>query len=94
MQTVFRALAEYMPPGVKWTKPDDGYTLWLELEKNYLDKNHLQQFLARHGVIASPGEYYYAKLHPRKYIRISIATLNEDEINTGIKRLSHALPEL
>jgi GntR family transcriptional regulator/MocR family aminotransferase len=94
MLTAFNALAEYLPPDVKWTRPDGGYTIWLELAKDYKDKDRLQDLLNRHGVSASAGEFYFAKLHPKKYLRLSIATLDEDEIRKGIKRLGLAISKL
>jgi DNA-binding transcriptional MocR family regulator len=94
MQTALDALDKYMPKNVKWTKPDGGYTIWLELPKNYGNKNHLLKILNRHGVTASPGEYYFVKLHPKKYLRLSIATLNEEEIDQGLKRLGEAICKL
>jgi DNA-binding transcriptional MocR family regulator len=94
MQTAFNALSNHMPQNVKWTKPEGGYTIWLELPAVYNDKNRLQGILSKHGVIASPGEYYFARLHPKKYLRLSIATLNENEITKGIKRLGQAIDEL
>ena len=94
MQTALQALAEFMPRNVKWTHPEGGYTLWLELARNYQNKTHLQAVLNQHGVSASPGEIYFARLHPKKYLRLSIATLNEEEIRKGIKRLSQAIMKL
>jgi len=94
MQTAFNALAHYMPQNVSWTKPEGGYTIWLQLPREYQDKNQLLEVLNKHGVNASPGEYYFAKLHPKKYLRLSIATLDESEILEGIIRLGRAINEL
>jgi len=91
MQTAFQALAEFMPHNVKWTRPEGGYTIWLELARDYQNKIHLQDVLNQHGVSASPGEFYFARLHPKKYLRLSIATLNDEEIHEGIKRLGQAI---
>jgi DNA-binding transcriptional MocR family regulator len=42
----------------------------------------------------SPGAYYFHLSNAPKYFRISISTLDEEEIKTGIVRLGRALDEL
>ncbi len=91
MQVALQALKEFLPADVDWTKPDGGYTIWLTLSSSYQSEESLKNLLLKHGILASPGEYYFHKETQRKYFRISIASLNETEIEEGIARLGKAL---
>jgi len=94
MSTALSALNEFLASDVKWTKPDGGYTIWVSLSRAYQNEDHLKTILLRHGVLVSPGLYYFFNSQLQKYFRISISSLNEDEIREGIKRLGSALDEL
>ena len=93
MTTALNALNEFLPPNVTWTKPDGGYTIWVSLSKVYQNEDHFKTILLKHGVLASPGLYYFYSSKLQKFFRISISSLNEDEIAEGIKRLGSALNE-
>lgn len=94
MQVALKTLSQHMPVNVSWNQPDGGYTIWLELRRPYPDELSLKELLLKHGVLVSPGDYYFHGSSPKKYFRISIANLNEEEIETGIVRLGAALREL
>jgi DNA-binding transcriptional MocR family regulator len=94
MQTALKTIKEHFPEEVHCTRPDGGYTMWCSLKKPYHDEKRLQEILLRNGVTVSPGEYYFHSSNPRKYFRISIACLNEEEIEEGLIRLSRALKEM
>jgi DNA-binding transcriptional MocR family regulator len=93
MSTALDALSTHLPADVSWTRPDGGYTIWVSLAKGYHDENQFKTILLKHGVLVSPGLYYFFSSKSQKYFRISISSLNEEEIREGIKRLGRALIE-
>lgn len=93
MQVALNSLKESLPRHINWTKPDGGYTIWVDLKQSYEDEPSLKEFLLKYRVMASPGDYYFHSSQPRRYLRISIASLNEHEIREGIARLGRALDE-
>jgi DNA-binding transcriptional MocR family regulator len=94
LTVALNALQENMPATVSWTRPDGGYTIWVSLKNSYQDEVLLKKILIKNGVLVSPGAYYFHLSNPRKYFRISISSLNEQEIEEGITRLGRALNEL
>jgi DNA-binding transcriptional MocR family regulator len=94
LTVALNALQENMPATVTWTRPDGGYTIWVSLKNSYQDERLFKTIMIKNGVLVSPGAYYFHLAKDRKYFRISISTLNEEEIKTGISRLGRALVEL
>ena len=94
MRVALNAMKLHLPENVTWTEPEGGYTIWGSLGKSYVSEKTFKETLLKHRVMVSPGHYYFSQSHPRKHFRLSIATLNEEEIREGIKRLGKALREL
>jgi DNA-binding transcriptional MocR family regulator len=94
MTIALESLASYMPEGVRWTCPDGGYTLWVELPSTYQSENEFKKILIKNGVLVSPGIYYFYGVQKQKHFRLSISSLNETEISEGIKRLGSALKQI
>lgn len=94
MQVALNAMRENMPDDVIWTQPTGGYIIWVELKKSKFDEASFKEILLKHGVVVSPGSYYFHRTNPQKYFRISIASLTEGEIEEGIIRLGRALRAL
>ncbi len=94
MAVALRALEKNMPEGVTWTKPDGGYTIWVNLHHPIDGGKPINDLLVPYGVVVSPGDYYFHGAKRRSSFRISIASLNESEIEEGIERLGAALGAL
>ncbi|RPI15906.1 MAG: PLP-dependent aminotransferase family protein [Ignavibacteriae bacterium] len=95
MRTALKALKKYMPENkVIWSEPAGGYLIWLKLNNIKIDSAEINKIFLKHGVIVSPGKFYYLKQNNDIYFRISISTLNEKEIETGMKRLGEAITKL
>jgi DNA-binding transcriptional MocR family regulator len=94
MRVALSAMKQHMPDSIAWTKPEGGYTIWGSLEKSYINEREFKETLLKHRVMVAPGHYFFSQTHPRRHFRLSIATLNEEEIREGIKRLGKALREL
>jgi DNA-binding transcriptional MocR family regulator len=95
MRIALKALKKFMPEGkVTWNEPAGGYLIWIKLIEPKIGTAKINEFFLNHGVIVSPGEIYYFKHNQHNYFRISISTLNEEEIESGIKNLGNAICEL
>jgi 2-aminoadipate transaminase len=95
MKTALKALRKYMPEDrVSWIEPTGGYLIWLKLNNIKIDTSEINKQFLKHGILVSPGQYYYMKYQNEIYFRISISTLDETEIEKGIKRLGEAISNL
>ena len=93
MDTALRAMGQSMPAGVSWTRPLGGYTLWIQIPRK-VTEDEFRDSVYPFGVLASHGSYYFLQRGLSGYMRISIASLNEEEIQLGISRLGQALQSL
>ncbi len=85
-----RAMDEHFPKCVTWTRPVGGYTLWVRMPKR-MTEGEMSAHMAKHAVSVSYGGYYFPDSKGSEYFRLSIAKLDEDEIQEGIMRLGQAL---
>lgn len=80
------ALAASMPEGTRWTRPDGGYQLWVELP-DACDTRDLLPEAARAGVLYSPGTLFMPDARPSNAMRLTVACADEDEIRRGVAAL-------
>lgn len=88
-----RAMEEYFPNNVQFTRPKGGMFTWVTLEEG---KDVLQLFdkaIAR-KVAFVPGHPFYVKPKTVNTLRLNYTNANSDTIRTGIKRLADALREI
>jgi len=89
-----RALHERVDPAwATWEEPNGGYLLWLRLTGRNASKRDWPGLFAKHGVQVSFGDQYFAHGPQTPCLRLSIATLDEQEITRGVHRLAAALEE-
>jgi len=91
MEAMLRGLAEELPPGVTWTRPAGGYTLWLRLPGRVADEERLCARIAREGVKVAAGRGFFARRPEAAHARLSIACVDEARIREGCRRLGRAL---
>ncbi len=91
MQIMLQGLDLYMPPGVVWTKPSGGYTVWLTLPQKSLSEQDVMRRMSSFGVKVAPGSRFYARPRSVVQFRLSIACVDEKQIITGCRRLGRAL---
>ena len=84
------ALSSSMPAGTRWTSPDGGYQLWVELP-DALDTRDLLPEAARAGVLFSPGTLFMPDARPSNALRLTVAAANEDEIARGVAALGEVV---
>jgi len=90
MGAAHRTLERCLPRGIEWTRSAGGYTLWFRLPRP-VDEATLSAALSPHGVAVAPGSYFYPEAGASEHFRVSIASLNESEIVSGLERLGRAL---
>ena len=91
MEAALGALRQAVAPAVaRWAVPTGGYLLWLEMLAP-VPETELAARLRAFGVQAAPGARFFPEPAPATCLRLSIATLDEAEIRTGMARLGRAL---
>ena len=93
MKVAVQAMKEHLPIDVSWTRPIGGYSIWIRLNC-HVDEAKLKEIMLKHGVLVSHGSYYFYKKDRCEFFRVSIAKLNEEEIEQGITRLGLAVQDL
>ncbi len=95
MNAALRAAREYFPSKqIKYTKPNGGYTFWVETLNKSINEDELINHIESYGVKVSPGKIFFPAGNNNSSFRISIAHLGEKEIEEGIKRIGKALKSI
>ena len=90
LQALDEALRQHMPEGTRWTRPEGGMCLWLELPLGF-DANELLIHSKERGVLFAPGRYFYVQGTLPNTLRLGFASLNEKEIARGVATLADLL---
>lgn len=88
------ALAEHMPKGVSWTKPQGGLFVWVTLPEGLDGARLLERAVADVNVAFVPGGAFFADGSGRNTIRLSFSAANEERIAEGISRLGKLITEV
>lgn len=84
-------LAAHAPPGVRWTKPNGGYFIWMTLPDGQTATDALAKMHAL-GVDAAPGQRAFVNGEaPDNTLRLCFALLPDDAVAEGTRRLCEAL---
>ncbi|MDP1656553.1 MAG: PLP-dependent aminotransferase family protein [Hylemonella sp.] len=86
------ALAQHMPPGVTWNRPDGGMFLWARLPEG-LDAAALLPKAVDRDVAFVPGAAFYADHADARTLRLSFVTASEQEIQQGVTALAAVIQE-
>lgn len=81
------ALADCMPPGVTWTRPDGGMFIWLTLPDGLDSQVLLRESLATEGIIFVPGTSFFTDGSGERHIRLNFTRSDDATILDGIQRL-------
>lgn len=90
--TAQRILATEMPTGSTWTRPDGGFSLWLELPRD-LDSERVLAACSRRGVLLMPGRMFDPLDRPSSAFRVSLARVTEAQIAAGLSILAECARE-
>jgi DNA-binding transcriptional MocR family regulator len=84
------ALARRMPPDVRWTETQGGFSLLVSLPDG-MDALDLLDRAAEHGVAFTPGHAFFADGGGEGTLRLSFSALPVAQIDEGVERLAHAI---
>src|SRR5579859_2026151 len=84
------ALRKHMPEGTRWTRPDGGMCLWLELPPGF-DASELLIHAKERAVLFAPGRYFYVQNPLPNTLRFGFAGLDEKQIARGVATLADLL---
>src|SRR5260370_25424112 len=84
------ALRKHMPEGTRWTKPEGGMCLWLELPPGF-DASELLIHLKERGVLFAPVRYFYVQTPQPNTLRLGFAGVDEKQIARGVATLAGLL---
>jgi DNA-binding transcriptional MocR family regulator len=95
MQTALSAIRQHISPRwAEWTEPSGGYLIWLKLKPFPSGAPDWNSLFDSYGVSAAYGIDFFFSEASDPYFRLSISTLDNEEIQEGIKRLSKMLKHL
>jgi 2-aminoadipate transaminase len=84
------ALRKHMPEDTRWTRPEGGMCLWLELPPGF-DANELLIHAKERGVLFAPGRYFFVQGTAPNALRLAFAGLDEKQIARGVAMLADLL---
>src|ERR1700680_5054388 len=90
LQALDEALRKHMPEETRWTRPEGGMCLWLELPPGF-DASELLIHSKERGVLFAPGRYFYAQNPLPNTLRLGYAGLDEKQIVRGVTILAELL---
>jgi DNA-binding transcriptional MocR family regulator len=85
-----QALSRLMPLGTKWTRPEGGMCVWVELPPGF-DSNELSIHTRERGVVFTPGRYFYSQNPQPNTLRLGFTGVAERDIVRGIATLADVL---
>jgi len=85
------ALADHMPAGVSWTRPEGGMFVWVTLPPE-IDADDLFRRAIEHKVAFIPGSKFYpAGMTRTNELRLNFSYSDEELIREGVRRLAGLL---
>jgi GntR family transcriptional regulator/MocR family aminotransferase len=84
------ALSEHLPEGSRWTEPEGGYQVWVELPEG-TDTHELLPDAVREGVLFAPGYQFNHDGRASRCLRLTFAMADEQEVRRGVAALGAAL---
>jgi 2-aminoadipate transaminase len=91
---MLEALERYFPAEAKWTRPEGGFFIWVELPK-YFDTDELSATALEYGVTFVPGSGCFPSGSGlgKNCMRIAFCYEEPDKLQEAIKRLADAIAD-
>ena len=84
---------KYFPKSAKWTRPEGGIFIWVELPEG-IDTQKLLSESIEKKVAFVPGVAFMTDINkPTSCLRLNFSTMPDDKIEMGIKTLGELLTE-
>jgi 2-aminoadipate transaminase len=91
-EVMLKAMEEYFPKGIKWTKPEGGLFLWVILPENTSATKLLDKAIEA-KVAYVPGGPFFANGGNENTLRLNFSNAKPEMITEGIKRLGKVFKE-
>jgi len=91
-QVMLDAMQEHFPEEVKWTKPEGGLFLWVELPRGMNSAQLLDKAVEK-KVAYVPGSPFYAQTIGENTMRLNFSNASPEKIVEGIRRLGQVFKE-
>lgn len=92
LEAALAACRRHLPEGARFTRPEGGMSLWVELPEP-LNAEALLSRVEERGVSFVPGRYFSTRRAHARGLRISFGGLKPDEITRGIRMIGEAAAE-
>ena len=86
------ALAEHFPAEARWTVPEGGFFVWVEMP-SFLDLKSILAEAVEHGVTYVPGDAFFPDGRGRNCMRLAFCFAEPEAIAEGIRRLAEVLED-
>lgn len=87
---MIKCLNDFLPRSVSYSVPKGGIIFWIELPKGSNSRAFYEQ-LDISKIVFVPGDQFYYSVRESRGIRLSIASVTKEEIETGIPMLGQAI---
>ena len=88
--TMLAGLAKHMPAGTRWTHPDGGMFVWLQLPDG-LSAEELFAEAINEKVAFVPGSGFFANEKRYEFMRLNFSNCKPDDIEEGMSRLGRVI---
>jgi DNA-binding transcriptional MocR family regulator len=85
-----QAIAEYFPEDTRVSRPEGGFVLWVEMNKN-ADGYKLHKRALKQNVGIAPGQIFSSQGQFHNYFRLSYGAPWSDKIDHGLKILGELI---
>jgi 2-aminoadipate transaminase len=89
---LLESLADLMPPGMTWTRPDGGLFVWATLPEGLDAKAMMPRAIAAR-VAYVPGTGFYADGTGHQHLRLNFSFPPPDRIREGVRRLAGVIEQ-
>lgn len=92
-EAMFDALAEHLPPYVKWEKPRGGFYIWMQLPEG-ADATEILKKAIEKGAVFVTGKTFDPEGKRNNFMRISYCNTSPEMIKKGIPLLANVIKEV
>jgi 2-aminoadipate transaminase len=89
-RVMLESLARYFPARVRWTKPEGGMFLWVELPPQVRTEEVLTEAIAE-KIAFVPGAAFFANEKQHNFMRLNFSNQVPEKIEEGIRRLAQVI---
>ena len=92
-QAMLEGLERHMPEGTRWSRPEGGLFLWLELPNGLRDEDVFHAAIERQVAVV-PGSGFFADGADHGFLRLNYSNQSIGNIRIGVERLGETIRTL